>query len=116
MVENQGMDTLDDLHNEKDWQKTFDLENQGRDTLDDLPNEIDWPKIFVVENQGKDTLDLPKTIDRIDEFFHKHYKSMVENQGKNIVDYLPNEIERAPHTLTEANDSIIKHHSFVTDN
>ena len=35
------------------------VENQGMDTLDDLPNEIYWPKTFdgMVENQGKDTLD-----------------------------------------------------------
>ena len=39
MVENQGMDTLDNLPNEIDWPNTFDgtVENQGKDTLDDLP-------------------------------------------------------------------------------
>ena len=54
MVEDQGMDTFDNLPNERDWPKTFDgideffhmyynamVEDQGMDTLDDLPNERD---------------------------------------------------------------------------
>ena len=52
MVEDQGIDTLDDLSNERDWPKTFDgideffhkyykamAEDQCIDTLDDLPIE-----------------------------------------------------------------------------
>ena len=30
-------------------------------------------------------------------------------------DPLEQMIERVPHTLTEVNDTIIKHHTFVTD-
>ena len=74
--------------------------------------------------------DWPKTLDGINEFSHKCYgitstylayiirkdSTTKENEDTDMDDPLEQMIERAPHTLTEANDTIIKHHTFVTDN
>ena len=74
--------------------------------------------------------DWPKTIDGIDEFFHKFYalttihlayiirKDSTPKEGEETEwdDPLEQMIERAPHTITETNGTIIKHPTFVTDN
>ena len=113
--------------NERDWPKTFDeidefihkyykamVEDQGIDTLDGLPNERDWPRTF----------------NGIGKFFHKCYgitsihlayiirkdSTPKEKEDTDVDDPLVQMIEGALHTLTEANGTIIKHHTFVTDN
>ena len=51
--------------------------------------------------------------------FGLHHQERPNTQGKednDTDDPLEQMIERAPHTLTEANDIIIKHHTIVTDN
>ena len=74
--------------------------------------------------------DWPKTFDGIDEFFHNCYvttniplayilrKDSAPKEGEEIDwdDPLEQMIERAPHTITEADGTIIKHPTFVTDN
>ena len=74
--------------------------------------------------------DWKKTFDGIDEFFHKWYgitsfllayiirKDPTPKEGEETDwdDQLEQMIERAPHTITEAHGTIIKHPTFVTDN
>ena len=74
--------------------------------------------------------DCPKTFDGIDEIFRKCYgitsiplayiirKDTTPKEGEETYwdDPLEHMIERAPHTITEANGTIIKHPTFVTDN
>ena len=74
--------------------------------------------------------DWPKTFDGIDEFSHKCYRitsihlayimrkdsTPKEKKDTDMDDPLEQMIERVPHTLTEVNDTIINHHTFVTDN
>ena len=74
--------------------------------------------------------DWPKTFDGIDEFIHKSYgitsiplayiirKDSTPKEGEETYwdDPMEQMIERAPHTFTVANGTIIKHATFVTDN
>ena len=74
--------------------------------------------------------DWPKTFDGIDEFFRKCYgitsiplayiirKDPTPKEGHETDwdDPLEQMIERAPHPITEANGTILKHPTFVTDN
>ena len=74
--------------------------------------------------------DWPKTFDGIDEFFRKCYwitspplayivrKDPTPKEGEETYwdDPFEQMIERAPHTITEANGTIIKHLGFVMDN
>ena len=74
--------------------------------------------------------DWPKTFDGIDEFFCKccgitsilvayiMRKDCIHKEGEetDLDDPLEQMIERAPHTITEANGTIIKHPTFMTDN
>ena len=74
--------------------------------------------------------DWPKTFDRIDEFFCQCYgitsiplayiirKGSTAKEGVETAwdDPLEQMIERAPHTVTEADGTIIKHPTFMTDN
>ena len=69
-----------------------------------------------------------QTFDGIHEFFHKCYgitsiplasssgKTPHPRKGKKLTNPLEQMIERAPHTFTEADGTIIKHPTFVTDN
>ena len=128
MVEDQGIDTLDDLCFLKDGDVetlcknvkcpggTAGGNNRGANLGPNAPmiNERDWPKTF----------------DGIDEFLHKCYwitssslayiirKDSTPKEGEDTDwdDPLKRMIERAPHTITEANGTIIKHPTFVTDN
>ena len=70
--------------------------------------------------------DWPKTFDGIDEFFCKCYgissiplayiirKDPHPRKGKKMIGMIDD--RESPHTLTEANGTIIKHPTFVTDN
>ena len=74
--------------------------------------------------------DWPKTLDGIDEFFCKCYgitriplayiirKDSTPKEGEKTDwdDQLEHMKDRAPHTITEANGTITKHPTFVTDN
>ena len=71
--------------------------------------------------------DWPKTFDGIDEFFRKGYgitstplayiirKDPTPKEGEDTYwdEPLEQMIERAPHTITEANGTIIKHPTFM---
>ena len=188
MVENQGMDTLDDLPNAKDlW---WNGGEPSKDTVDDLPIKrfakdllmmelmnsstsmirqlwrtkalipwmtyvswrmemwrhyenmpnaqdvnlgiITWLRLQLGCSQGPmiNERDWPNTFDGTDEFSHKCYgiisvhsayiirkdSTPEEKEDTDMDDPLGQMIERVPRTLTEVNDTIIKHHTFVTDN
>ena len=71
--------------------------------------------------------DWPNTFDGTDEFSHKFYgiisvylayiirkdSTPKEKEDTDMDDPLEQMIERVPHTSTEVNDIIIKHHTFV---
>ena len=95
-----------------------------RDLHDSLGNWDD-PKAPIINER-----DWPQTFDGMDEFFRKCYgrtsislayiirKDTTPKEGEETDwdDPLEQMIERAPHTITEANGTIIKHSTFVTDN
>ena len=93
--------------------------------LHDSDGNWDGPKAPIINEK-----DWPKTFDGIDEFFRKCYgitsiplayiirKDITLKDGEETDwdDTLEQMIERAPHTITEANRTIIKHSTFATDN
>ena len=93
--------------------------------LHDADGYWDEPKAPMINDR-----DCPKTFDGIDEFFHNCYETTninlsdiiredsthKEGEETDRDDPLEQMIERAPHTITETDGTIIKHPTFVTGN
>ena len=91
--------------------------------LHDSDGNWDDPKAPIINER-----DWPKTFDGMDEFFRKSYgitsiplayiirkhTTPKEEEETDWDDPLEQMIKRAPHTITEANGTIIKHPTFVT--
>ena len=103
----------------------FDMPALEMQTFANSDGNWDDPKAPIINEK-----DCQKTFDGIHEFFSKCYgitsiplsyiirKDITPKEGVETDwdDPLEQMIERAPHTMTEANSTTIKHPSFVKDN